>query len=61
MRLISKTVYEVQLRESNKHKVWRIIESTDKDFIGEMALCGLPQASNFPVGSKRTVMIQVPE
>jgi len=61
MRLISKTVYEVQYVCSILVKVWRIIESTDKDFIGEMALCGLPRASDFPVGSRHTITIHVPE
>ena len=63
MKTISKTVYEVQLRELNKRKIWRVIESDNNntDFIGEIALCGLPRASFYPIGSKYTAIVQVPE
>jgi len=61
MILISKTVHKVQLLNHNNNKVWRTIKCSNTDFIGEIEVCGLPRASDFPVGSKHTITIHVPE
>ena len=61
MKQIYKTVLKVVLGgKSTKHNVWKIVESSDPDLIGETTCCGVPRATDYPLGTKYTVTIRIP-
>jgi len=59
MRLIEKSVCEVESTK-NGRKVWRVKEHPDESVIGNLTCCGLPKAQEYPIGTRYTIMIEVP-
>ena len=58
MKVIEKTVWEVI--HGRYKKVWKVIECEDEEILGEIVVCGLPRAENYPIGSRRIAMTIIP-